>query len=307
MAFLTDSEMIARIDALRKQHNAIILAHNYQLAEVQDIADFTGDSLELSVIAARNDADVIVFCGVHFMAETAYILAPGKTVLLPVKQSGCLMADMADAEDLKKLKAANPGAIAVCYVNSTAAVKAECELCVTSANAAKLVGKLPANQKIIFVPDMNLGANVAKETGRDMILWQGFCPTHMRISTQMIEAKKAEFPEAKVIIHPEAPPEVIHLADEVLSTGGMCRFVRETNAKQVIIATESGIIHRLKKENPELLYIPLSEQMVCPDMKMTRIVDVMNALEHMQHRITVPEAIRVKAEIPIIRMLEGSE
>ncbi len=306
MAFMTDQEIIERINVLRKEKNAIILAHNYELSEVHDIADFTGDSLELSRIAEKNSAEIIVFCGVHFMAETAYILSPEKTVLLPSKNAGCLMADMANAEELKKMKAENPGAIAVCYVNSTAAVKAECELCVTSANAFKLVNALPKDQKIIFVPDMNLGGNVANATGRDMILWKGYCPTHMRITREMIERKKAEFPEAKVIIHPEASPEVITLADEVVSTGGMCKFVRETDAKQVIVATETGIIHRLKKENPDIMYIPLSEQMVCPDMKVTRLIDILNALEKMQYKITVPEEIRVKAKKPIVRMLEGS-
>lgn len=306
MPFCSDNEMIVRINELRKKHNAIILAHNYQLAEVQDIADFTGDSLELSMIAAKNSADVIVFCGVHFMAETAYMLSPEKTVLLPVKQAGCLMADMATGPALKRLKAKHPGAVTVCYVNSTAAIKAECDLCVTSANAFDLIRNIPVDREIIFVPDMNLGANVANMTGRKMILWQGFCPTHMRISPGMILEKKKEFPDAKILMHPEATPEVVAMADEVLSTGGMCRYVKSTLAKQVIVATEIGIIHRLKKENPHIVYIPLSEQMVCPDMKMTRLPDILDALEKMRYKITVPEDVRVKAVRPIQRMLDES-
>lgn len=306
MPLYSDKEMIARINQLRKKHNAIILAHNYQLGEVQDIADFTGDSLELSMIAAKNDADVIVFCGVHFMAETAYMLAPQKTVLLPVKQAGCLMADMANGTALQRLKAKHPGALAVCYVNSTAAVKAECDLCVTSANAYDLVRGLPADREVIFVPDMNLGANIALATGRKMLLWEGFCPTHMRVTPEMIAAKKREFPDAPVMIHPEARPEVVAMADEVLSTGGMCRYVKTSKAKQIIVATEIGLIHRLKKENPDIVYIPLSEQMVCPDMKMTRLADVLQALEKTRYKITVPEDVRIKAVRPIERMLEES-
>ncbi len=306
MAFFSDKEMVERIVQLKKKHNAIILAHNYQLGEVQDIADFTGDSLELSMIAAKNDADVIVFCGVHFMAETAYMLSPRKTVLLPVKQAGCLMADMAKGGELKRLKARHPDALTVCYVNSTAAVKAECDLCVTSANAFDLVRALPADREIIFVPDMNLGANIMNATGRKMILWQGFCPTHMRVTAEMIAARRREFPDAPVIIHPECSPEVVAMADEALSTGGMCRYVKSTGAKQVNVATELGLIHRLKKENPDIVYIPLSEQMVCPDMKMIRLHDVLQSLERMRYKITVPEDIREKAVRPIQRMLEES-
>ena len=307
MAWLSDNEIVKRINVLRRERKAIIIAHNYQLAEIQDIADFTGDSLELSMIAAKNDAEIIVFCGVHFMAETAFILSPGKTVLLPVKQAGCLMADMAGGDALRQLKAQHPGCLTVCYVNSTAEVKAECDLCVTSANAFELIKRLPADREIIFVPDMNLGANITNATGRPMILWQGCCPTHMRITREMILARKKEFPGAKVLLHPEAPPVTLDLADAVLSTGGMCRYVRETApGSTIIVATESGIIHRLKKENPALCYIPLSEQIVCPDMKMTRLADVLSALEHDRYRISLPEELRVRALHPIRRMLDES-
>ncbi|MDD3118155.1 MAG: quinolinate synthase NadA [Victivallales bacterium] len=306
MVLYDDKEMIARIDRLRKSRHAVILTHNYQLGEVQDIADFTGDSLELSMIAAKNSAEVIVFCGVRFMAETAAMLAPEKTVLLPVATAGCLMADMADGEALRQLKAQHPGAVTVCYVNSTAAVKAECDLCVTSANAFELVRNIPADREIIFVPDRNLGGNIIRATGRPMIMWDGFCPTHMRITPAMVQARRREFPAAKIIAHPEVRPEVAELCDEVMSTGGMCRYVKSAPCRELIIATESGIIHRLRKENPDLVYIPLSEQIVCPDMKMTRLGDVLRALETMQPRITVPEPLRERAVLPIRRMLEQS-
>lgn len=304
---LTVKEMTEKINRLKQERGAVILAHNYQLGEVQDIADFTGDSLELSMIAANSEARVIVFCGVHFMAESACILSPEKTVLLPVKQSGCMMADMCDAAELRQLKAQHPGAEVVCYVNSSAAVKAESTLCVTSANAFDLVRFIPAGHEIIFVPDRNLGANIVKATGRQMILWDGCCPVHQRITPEMITAKRAEYPDAIVVVHPEASPEVVALADKVLSTGGMCRYVKATTAKQIIVATEIGLIHRLRKDNPNLQYIPLSEQLVCPDMKMTRLEDILAALEKMQYRITVDEAIREKAQRPIRRMLDESE
>lgn len=307
MEYLSEKEIIERINVLRKSFNAVILTHNYQLGEVQDIADFTGDSLELSIKAANTKAEVIVFCGVKFMAETAYILSPDKKVLLPVMESGCPMADMADAVELRKVKSENPGAVVVCYVNSTAEVKAECDICVTSANAIQIVSSIPADKRIIFVPDKNLGAYVQKKTGRNMFLWPGFCPTHMRITPEHVLRKKAEYPDAVVMVHPESRPEVINLADEVLSTGGMCKFARNTTKNTIIVATEMGIIYRLQKENPGKLFIPVSEQAVCPNMKLTRLEDVLNALEKKRHEITIPENIRVLAKKPIERMLELSE
>jgi len=303
----THSEIVSRLQELKAQRRAVILAHNYQLGEIQDIADYCGDSLELSMIAAQSDADVIVFCGVSFMAETAAILSPRKIVLSPVRNAGCRMADLCDAEDLRKLKAQHPNAEVVCYVNSSAEVKAECTLCVTSANAFGLVRNLPADREIIFVPDRNLGANIIHATGRKMILWDGCCPVHDRMTPEMVAARRAEFPDAQLIIHPEARPEIAALADKVLSTGGMCHYVKTTAAKQIIVATEIGLIHRLRKENPNVQYIPLSEQLICPDMKMILLPDVLAALERMQYRVTVPEPIRVKAEAPIRRMLDESE
>lgn len=306
MQLLTDKEMIARINELREEKNAVILTHNYQLAEVQEIADFVGDSLELSIKASKTTADVIVFCGVQFMAETAYILSPEKTVLLPALESGCPMADMAEAHDLKKLKAKHPGALVVTYVNSSADVKALSDICVTSANAVKIVESLPEDKEIIFVPDKNLGAYVQRITKRNMVLWPGFCPTHMRISPEQLKQRIAEFPEAKVIVHPESRLDVIDLADEALSTGGMMRYAKSTDAKQVIVATEVGMIYRLSQENPDIQFIPVSEQAVCPNMKMHRLENVLEALEHMRHSIVVPEETRMLAKKPITKMLELS-
>ncbi len=302
-----DREIRERIDELRRRQQAVVLVHNYQLGEVQDLGDFVGDSLELSRQAAATDAATIVFCGVHFMAETAAILSPGKTVLLPVREAGCPMADMATAEEVREMKAAHPAAIVVTYVNSSAAVKAESDVCVTSANAAAVVRQLPPDRPVLFLPDRNLGAWVARETGREMILWPGFCPTHMWITREAVAARKLEFPGAEVIIHPESRLEVIDLADAVLSTGGMLRHVRESPARQVIVATEMGIIHRLRRENPGKQFIPVSEQAVCPNMKMIRAVDVLHALERNQHRIVVPEPLRTRALHPIARMLAMSQ
>jgi quinolinate synthase len=301
-----NEELIIGISALRAEKNAIILAHNYQLGEVQDIADFIGDSLELSFKAAECEEKLIVFCGVTFMAETASILAPEKTVLLPSLEAGCPMADMADAESLKKKKSEHPNALVVTYVNSSAEVKALSDTCVTSANAVKIVSQIPKDREIIFVPDRNLGAYVVKKTGRKMILWPGFCPTHMRITPEHLIKRKKEYPDAKIVVHPECSFDVISLADEVLSTGGMIKFAKKTDARRIIVATESGLIYRLEKENPDKQFISVSEQAVCPNMKMTRLEEVLSALEKNQHIIKAPENIAKLAKIPIERMLEAS-
>lgn len=297
--------MLEEIKKLRKKRGAVILAHNYQLGEIQDAANFSGDSLELSFRARDVRADVIVFCGVKFMAETAYLLSPQSKVLLPVREAGCKMADMADADSLRKMKSENPGALVVCYVNSTAEVKAESDICVTSSNALKIVSSLPADRKIIFVPDRNLGAYIRKKTGRDMILWPGYCPSHNRINPEDVIRRKREFPEALVIMHPEARLESLELADEILSTGGMCEFSLKTDAKQIIVATESGIIHRLKKENPEKTFIPVSEQTVCPDMKLIRLEELLESLQKDQFQVTVPAELVENARRPIEKMLNG--
>jgi quinolinate synthase len=299
-----DARLIEEILLLKKNKNAIILAHNYQLGEIQDIADFVGDSLELSQKAAQTGAAVIVFCGVHFMAETASILCPDKRVLLPDLHAGCPMANMVTAEGLRNKKEEYPEATVVCYVNSTADVKAESDVCCTSANAVKIVRNLPEERKILFVPDQYLGYFVSNKTGREMILWPGFCPTHARIRSQDITRLKREYPQAKVVVHPECKPEVTTLADEVLSTGGICRFARDTAAVDIIVGTEIGILHRLRKENPDKRFIPASEQAVCPRMKLITLENVLWSLQDMAPEVKVPEEIRLRAKSAVDRMLE---
>lgn len=300
------SGLIDKIMELKHARKAVILVHNYQLGEVQDIADFCGDSLELSQQAAKTDAETIVFCGVHFMAETAALICPGKTVLLPELHAGCPMADMITPEALRKLKKENLGAVVVCYVNTSAAVKAESDICCTSANALKIVQKIDDSKEIIFVPDQYLGGWVAEQTGRQLILWPGYCPTHARILPEHIMQRKAEHPLAKVLVHPECRPEAKLVADAVLSTGGMIRFARESEAREIILGTEIGIIHRLQKENPGKHFYPVSEQAVCPRMKLITLETVLHSLQNMSHVIKIPDNIRPKAKTAIDRMLELS-
>jgi quinolinate synthase len=300
-----DARLIEEILHLKKKKNAIILAHNYQLGEIQDIADFVGDSLELSQKAAQTGAAVIVFCGVHFMAETASILCPDKRVLLPDLQAGCPMANMVTVEGLRQKKEEYPEVTVVCYVNSTADVKAESDVCCTSANAVKIVRNLPEQGRILFVPDQYLGYFVSDKTGREMILWPGFCPTHARIRSQDIIRLKQEYPQAKVVVHPECTPEVTALADEVLSTGGICRFAHDTAAVDIIVGTEIGILHRLRKENPDKRFIPASEQAVCPRMKLITLENVLWSLQEMAPEVKVPEEIRLRAKSAVDRMLEA--
>ena len=287
---------------LKERRKAVILAHNYQRGEVQDIADFVGDSLELSQNAARTDAQVIVFCGVHFMAETAAILSPDKTVLLPDLKAGCPMANMITAERLIAKKRELPGDTVVCYVNSSADVKAESDVCCTSANALKVVESLDTDE-ILFVPDQYLGHYIATKTDKKMILWPGYCPTHVRIQPEDITAARARYPGARVVVHPECRPEVIALADEVLSTGGMCRFARQTDAREIIVGTEIGIIHRLSKENPDKKFIAASQKAVCPNMKLITLEKILWALEDMAHQVVVPEGVRARAGAAVDRML----
>jgi len=297
-----DTELIERILRLKKQRNAVILAHNYQLGEVQDIADFVGDSLELSQNAAKTDAEVFVFCGVHFMAETASILCPEKIVLLPDMHAGCPMADMVTTETLKKRKGELPDTTVVCYINSSAEVKAESDICCTSANAVKVIESLDREQ-ILFLPDQYLGHYVSTKTDRRMTLWPGFCPTHMRIQPEHITQLRQEYPQAKVVVHPECRPEVIALADEVLGTGGMCRYATREGISQMIVGTEVGIIHRLRKENPGKEFIPASEQAICPRMKLITLDKVLWSLEEMTPEVKVPEQIRLKAKVAVDNML----
>jgi len=295
-------EILARIQALKKERKAVILAHNYQIGEVQDAADFTGDSLGLSQEAARVGADTIVFCGVHFMAETAAILSPEKAVLLPDLKAGCPMAAMISAEELREWKKGYPGRKVVCYVNTTAEVKAESDVCCTSSNAVRVVNSIP-DVEILFVPDKNLAAYVARQTGKKIIAWDGYCYVHNRIYARDVLEKKRLYPEAEVWVHPECRPEVIDLADRVLSTGFMARAARETERRQVIVGTEAGILHRLRKENPKTEFFPVKEMALCSNMKKITLRKVWRALEEMQYRVEVPPVISRRARGAIERMI----
>jgi len=297
-----NKELIDKILRLKKKRNAVILAHNYQRPEVQDIGDFVGDSLELSREAAKTDADVIVFCGVHFMAETASILSPDKVVLLPDAGAGCPMANMITVDDLIEKKKEFKEPHVVCYVNSSAAVKAESEVCCTSANAVAVVESIGEGD-IIFVPDQYLGYWVSARLNRPMILWQGYCPTHMRIQPEDIINQKEKYPGSIALVHPECRPEVAAAADKVLSTGQMLRFARQTDARVLIVGTEIGILHRLKKENPEKTFIPASTKVVCPNMKKITLEKVLWSLEDMKPEIKVPEDIRIRARSTLDKML----
>lgn len=295
--------LVQRIRELARERRAVILAHNYQEAAVQEVADLVGDSLELSRQAAATEAEVIVFCGVHFMAETAAILSPRKTVLIPDAAAGCPLADQAPVEEVRRLRAAHPGAILVTYVNSSAAVKAESDICCTSANAERIVRALPADAEILFVPDRNLGAHVAKATGRRLVLYPGCCPTHDLISAGDVARARAAHPGAPVLAHPECRAEVLELADAVLSTSGMCRYAAGSPAGTVIVATETAMLHRLRRENPGKRFVPASERAVCPEMKRVTLEKVLWSLEHGGHVVTVPEGIRLGALRAVERMI----
>jgi len=296
--------LVDNLIQLKKQRNAVILAHNYQLGEVQDMADFVGDSLDLSQKAAKTEAEVIVFCGVHFMAETASILCPDKIVLLPEVNAGCPMANMVTVEKLKEKKQKYGHPYVVCYINSTAEVKAESDICCTSANAVKIVSGLDRMRKVLFIPDQYLGHYVSSEVGKEIILWPGYCPTHLRILPQDITRLRKEHPQAKVIVHPECRPEVISLADEVQSTGGMCRYAKTTENNEIIVGTELGIIHRLRKENPEKKFFSVSEQAICPNMKLITLKKIVWSLKEMQYQIKVPARIAKRARKAVDRMLK---
>lgn len=296
------TQIVDEIKKLKEARKAVILAHNYQRGEVQDIADYVGDSFGLSQKAVEADAEVIVFCGVDFMAESAAILNPGRAVLNPAPEAGCPMARMITAADVRALKEQHPGAEVVCYVNSSAEVKAESDVCCTSSNAIKVVNSLKGAEAV-FVPDMNLAAYTQKFTSKKIIPWHGYCPTHHLITAGDVLVAKMEHPGARVLVHPECRPEVVDLADEVFSTDGMIKYAREATA-DLIIGTESGIIHRLKKENPRIRYYPLSTYAVCPNMKMTSLVSVRDSLRDMKTQIRVPENIRIRAKKALDRMLE---
>ena len=299
-------DLADRIKKLKKEKNAVILVHNYQLPEIHEIADFLGDSLGLSIEAAKTKADVIVFCGVYFMAETAKILSPDKTVIIPDPNAGCPMADMINAAQLRALKAEHPKAKVMCYVNTTAEVKAECDLCCTSANALRMAGEVLRDEpEIIFVPDKYLADFTARQTGRKFITWKGFCPTHAMILPEHILEQKRLHPQAEVLVHPECTPAVIAVADQALSTEGMCRRVAASDRREFIIGTEVGILYRMRKENPGKTFYPASERAVCPNMKLTTLEKVLWALEGMRHEVNVPEDIRIRARKCIDRMLQS--
>lgn len=300
---MDNSKLIEKIQRLKKEKNAIILAHNYQIGEVQDIADYVGDSLGLSRTASQTDADVIVFCGVHFMAETASILCPDKKVLMPDINAGCPMADMITACGLRALKKEHPKAQVLSYVNTSAEVKAETDICCTSTNAIKVVESLKDVEEIIFVPDKYLADYVSTKANKKFIPWNGYCPTHVKILPEDITRQKKAHPKAKVIVHPECTPPVIQLADEALSTEGMCKYARASSALEIIVGTEIGLLYRLQKENPQKAFYPASEQAICPTMKLITLEKVLWSLEDMKYEVKVPEDIRVKAKGAVDRML----
>jgi quinolinate synthase len=300
---MSPTDVLARIGETKKRRNAVILAHNYQMPEVQDAADFVGDSLELSRKAAGLDADVIVFCGVHFMAETAAILSPGKTVLLPEIEAGCPMADMVNGRELRAWKAQYPGLPVVCYVNTSAEVKAESDICCTSSNAIGVVNSLGVDE-LLFVPDKNLAAYVARETGKKIHAWEGYCYVHHRFTPRDIEESRRRHPDAEVWVHPECPLDVIDLADKTLSTGKMVLEARRTSCREVVLGTEKGIIYRLAKENPAVTFYPARETAVCAHMKMTTLAKVLRALETDTFRVEVPAPIADQARGAIEAMLK---
>lgn len=290
------------IKALVKERNAVLLAHNYMRDEVQEIADITGDSLGLSQEAAKTSAEVIVFCGVHFMAESAAILSPDKTILLPRLDAGCPMADMITAQDLRLFKDRHPGVPVVTYVNSSAEVKAESDICCTSANAVKVVNSLP-DKEIIFTPDRNLGQFVSRFTQKKFHLWDGFCPTHERLKAESVLELKTKYPDALFVCHPECNPAVTALADHACSTSAMYDFCRINSAKRIIIGTEAGILYRLRIENPDKEFILASPALLCPNMKLTSLEDIFAALQNMEPVVRVGEDIRVKAKNALDRMI----
>ncbi|MEO7217564.1 MAG: quinolinate synthase NadA [Gemmatimonadaceae bacterium] len=311
----TASDIVDRIKSLARERDAVILAHNYERPEVQDVADYVGDSLGLSREAAKTSAQVIVFCGVHFMAETAAILSPDKTVLLPDMAAGCSLASTIDGAQLRQWKSEHPGAIVVSYVNTTAEVKAESDYCCTSGNAVDIVNSIPADKDILFLPDMFLGAHVRRITGRENIhVWMGECHVHAGIDPENINAKRAEHPDAEFLIHPECgcATSVVEAVSagaisaegaQILSTEGMIRRPGISDAEEFIVATEVGILHRLRRENPTKRFFAANERAVCAFMKVTTLPKVLASLEHMQHRITVDPVTAGKARRAIERMV----
>jgi quinolinate synthase len=291
------------IRKLLKKRNAVMLAHNYQRDEVQEIADITGDSLGLSMEAAKTGADIIVFCGVHFMAESASILSPEKTVLLPREEAGCPMADMVTASDLAEYRRGHPDSVIVTYVNSSAEVKALSDVCCTSGNAVNVVRSVPAGREIFMVPDRNLAHYVRKVSGRELSWWDGYCPTHDRLTVEAVAKAREAHPGAALVVHPECPPEVVEMADAVLSTSGMHGYCRRSPAKEFVVGTEMGILYRLRKENPGKRFHIASKGLICPNMKLITLEDVRDSLASMSPVIRVPEEVRLKAKAALDAML----
>lgn len=298
---MEDNNLIKKINSLKKKNNAVILVHNYQRPEIYDVADFIGDSLDLSRKAAETKADIIVFCGVRFMAETAKILSPDKKVLLPADDAGCQMADMVSAKEVKEIKEKFPGIPVVCYVNTTAEVKSESDICCTSANAVDVLRSLPGKD-VIFVPDKNLGSYVAKMTGKNVILSDGFCYVHDRITPEGIKDMRLLHPKAKVVAHPECRPEVLELSDTVQSTGGMIKYCKKDSSDEFIIATEEGMVNRLRKELPCREFYTAGG--ICFNMKKITLEKVLSSLDNEEYEIELDEELRKRAEKSLIRMLE---
>lgn len=295
-------QLIEEIKALKAERNALILAHNYVRPEIQDLADFTGDSLELSIKARDAKAPLMVFCGVRFMAETAKLLSPDSTVLLPNPDADCPMARMADGEQVKAWRSEFPDAVFAAYVNTTAETKAQVDICCTSGNAEKVIRSLEGKQ-VVFLPDRNLGGNINNTLGTGMALWNGCCPIHDQVTPEMLQGAREYFPDAAIIIHPECKVECTALADAALSTAGMLKYVKTCDKNTIIVATESGLLHRLKKENPGKRFIPLAPEILCPDMKKITLEDVRDALKFNQHVITLPADVMENAVKPIEKML----
>lgn len=298
------SAVIDEIQALKKERKAVILAHNYVNPEIQDIADFTGDSLELSIKARDVKAPVIVFCGVRFMAETAKLLSPDSIVLLPNPDAGCPMADMAEGDKVAEYRKKHPDALLVAYVNSTADVKASVDICCTSGNVDRIIESLPEDREILFLPDRNLGANISRKLKRPMQLWPGNCPIHDRVTPEMIRTARAAAPDAVVLVHPECRPEVVAEADHALSTGRILKFAKESGHKRFIIGTEIGILYRLKKENPDKEFIPLQPEMICEDMKKVTLESLRDSLRDMKYQIELEPRLMKDAVAPILKMLD---
>ena len=306
---MSDPHLFDLIRELKRQRNAVILAHNYQEGRIQEAADFSSDSLKLAQYATKTEAEVILFCGVHFMAETAAMLCPDKTVLVPDLAAGCSLADMVLPAQVRRWKQEHPGGEVVCYINTSAAVKAECDYCCTSANGETILNAIAPDREILFVPDYYLGSYLKAKTGRKIHLWKGYCPAHTAITPEGVDRLREQHPEAEFLMHPECGclTKQMDLADRILSTDGMIQYVRQSPAKAFIVATENGILYRMRKENPDKLFLPASEQATCQHMQVNTLEKVAQSLIRMQYPVTVDPKIARRALVPIRRMLEITE